>query len=207
MRRTTRALCGALSILALAAGCTAAGAQSLTAPTISQLVERIDKQDTKIAALEADMSAAKVRAKTALAIAKRAEGESAELAEQVAALEAQRFIEQWAHTAFHDDVHEGFGVFEGNPSPRHWQMSEPTPWALRVEFPDIEGVTFTPNVLTWAAGTEGSRSTTITVASGTYGSDDPKWIGIYVEPTVTLGDHGPVKAFGRMMAVRNMAER
>lgn len=198
----------------LAAGCTAAGAQSLTAPTLTQLAERIDKQDTKIASLETDLATARadvktagVRAKTAKAHAVRAEALHERAAARIDTLEAQLAIETWAHSALHDDFHDFVHALEGREYRFTFDVHVPATEALTITLPQIDGLTWSgPTSRTWAAGTRQTWSPRFTVPAGTYGPDDPEWHSLWIEPTVTLGDRDPVGALGRVVRVRNTRE-
>ncbi|WP_419932032.1 hypothetical protein [Candidatus Poriferisodalis sp.] len=130
----------------------------------------------------------------------------AALTDRVAALEAQRHIEHWAHTGFGDDFHVEVNLNEGHGYRMPWHLDGPTPWAIRIEFPTDTPLTFEPAVVEAAAGATGLRSVHVSAPAGTYSTDDPQFIAHWIEPTVTLGDWGPVPALGRMVIVQNTRE-
>ena len=191
MKRTLTVI---LAVL-LVAGCTAAGAQPLTAPTLTELAQRIDKQDTKIAALEADVNTARVRAKTATAHAVRAEALYEQAAARVAVLEAGRYLD-----ALHPhplDIERTDGhvmrVTRADKAERTltFELDEPLPDALTVALADIEGlVSFDVSAVSWAAGETGRRYFVMTLdkdAADTWPESQRYW-PLRIEPTVTLGD-------------------
>lgn len=155
MRRALATIAAAL----LLAGCTAVGAQPLNTPTITQLVERIDKQDATIATLRTDLKTASVRAKTAKAHAARAEALHERAAARIAALEAE--TGKLAHLgAFL--MHDPNPIYIETQTPRfsdaavfRWQVSVPSASGVTITLPDIDGYRWDASTLTLAPARTG----------------------------------------------------
>lgn len=179
----------------LVAGCTAVGAQPLTTPTITQLVERIDKQDARIATLEADVNTARLRAKTAKAHAVRAEALYDKAAARIAVLEAGRALDA-LHPHPLDIVRvEGdiIRVTRRDPAVRTlaFELEAPLPERLTIALPPVAGLlSYDRASVTWAPGESGSRYFVMTLdkdAGDTWPESQRYW-PLRIEPTVTLGD-------------------
>lgn len=164
MRRTLAIVATAL----LTAGCTAAAAQ--TPDTRAEALNaRITALETRIAALEtwADttagtMATAFERAETNRAgIAAVALAQTA-TADEVAAVDANAASAHLVRSFIAPTGGPPFVVPEGGSLTFGWRVTYGSTDGVRLTMPTIDGLTFSPSVLTWAAGETGTRDTTVT---------------------------------------------
>ena len=205
MRRT-------LSIVAvlamLATACTAAGAQTATTPSTAELAARLATAEATIAVMQRQIAAGEARAPKFAEAINDGQQRDASIGASLIALKDKLTAVEIAHELDYLRHHDGgeqppiglphaYSMRAGHTYEVWYDLRHALPADLTLTLPAVDGLTFEPSRVHWAAGTRGRVTVSVTVAAEAIPRNS-KHARIVV-PTVTYGDLPAVRALGHTL--------